>query len=208
MKDMEPHRELLLRYLDGNVLPGEEAQIAELLRSNPQARVFLRDVAEQAVTVADMARVEDRRQGVLAAREDWAGKQADATSGARGLRIRPARWSWAIAAAAMVALITGIYWLRPNAEPEIAEITGLTGSLQWTGNGGQVSHDLRVGAKLPGGTIEGIVPGSWFELEFKDGSTVTISGNSTLTFADHGQKKLYLKEGNVSGHAGGSGDAV
>ncbi|MHC4355224.1 MAG: ankyrin repeat domain-containing protein, partial [Planctomycetota bacterium] len=30
--------------------------------------------------------------------------------------------------------------------------------------------------------------------------TVTISGNSTLTFSDHGQKKLYLKEGNVSGN--------
>jgi hypothetical protein len=38
------------------------------------------------------------------------------------------------------------------------------------------------------------------ELEFNDGSTVTISGNSTLTFSDHGQKKLHLKEGNVSGN--------
>ena len=45
-----------------------------------------------------------------------------------------------------------------------------------------------------------MAPGSWFELEFNDGSTVTISGNSTLTFSDHGQKKLHLKEGSVSGN--------
>ena len=45
-----------------------------------------------------------------------------------------------------------------------------------------------------------MTPGSWFELEFNDGSTVTISGNSTLTFSDHGQKELHLKEGNVSGN--------
>ena len=31
--------------------------------------------------------------------------------------------------------------------------------------------------------------GSWFELEFIDGSAVTISGNSTLTFSDPGDKR-------------------
>ena len=63
-----------------------------------------------------------------------------------------------------------------------------------------MSNNPGVGAEPPGGTIEGMVPGSWFELEFNDGSTVTMSGNPTLTFSDHGQKKLYLKEGNVSGN--------
>ena len=43
-----------------------------------------------------------------------------------------------------------------------------------------------------------MTPSSWFELEFLDGSTVTISGNSTLTFSDYGQKKLHLKAGKVS----------
>jgi hypothetical protein len=113
---------------------------------------------------------------------------------------RLAGWPWAVAAAAVIALIASVYFQRPSAELEIAKITGLSGSLQWTGDGGRVFHDLRVGAELPGGTIEGMVPGSWFELEFNDGSTVTISGNSTLTFSDHGQKKLYLKEGSVSGN--------
>jgi len=106
----------------------------------------------------------------------------------------------AIAAAAVMALIAGVYLLRPMTERPIAQVTGLNGSLQWTGDGGRVSYDLTVGTKLSGGTIEGMTPGSWFELEFNDGSTVTMAGNSTLTFSDHGQKRLYLKKGNVSGN--------
>ncbi|MCP4830124.1 MAG: FecR domain-containing protein [Proteobacteria bacterium] len=51
------------------------------------------------------------------------------------------------------------------------------------------------GAELPGGTIEGMAPDSWFELEFHDGSTGMISGDSILTFSDPGQKELRLKQG-------------
>ncbi len=200
MKDAESHQELILRYLDGNLLPEEEARIADLLRCDPEARAFLREVAEQAVTVADMERVEERRRGELEARQDWEGNRRRVLSRLGGPRTRLTRWPWAVAAAAVVALIANVYLLRPNAELEIAKITGLSGSLQWTGDGGRVFHDLRVGTELPGGTVEGMAPGSWFELEFNDGSTVTISGNSMLTFSDHGQKKLHLKEGNMSGN--------
>jgi hypothetical protein len=55
--------------------------------------------------------------------------------------------------------------------------------------------------ELAAGTVEGLAPGSWFELEFNDGSTATISGNSMLTFSDHGQKMLHLKQGNLSSNA-------
>jgi len=200
MKNSESRQEFLLRYLDGNLLPEEEAQVADLLRNDPEARTFLREVAEQAVTVADMERVEQSQQRELEARQDWAGNQREALSRIRGPRIRFAGWPWAVAAAACVALIASVYFQWPILEPEIAKITGLSGSLQWTGDGGQVFYDLSVGTELPGGTVEGMTPSSWFELEFSDGSTVTISGNSTLTFSDHGQKKLYLKEGNMSGN--------
>ena len=200
MKENESNQELLLRYLDGNLLPEEKTRVADLLRSDAAARAFLREVAEQAVTVADAERVKERRQGELGARQDWAGNRRQAPGRIRGPRDRFAGWPWAVAAAASVALIASVYLVRPGAELEIAKITGLNGSLQWTGDGGRVFNDLRVGTELPGGTIEGMTPGSWFELEFNDGSTVTISGNSTLTFSDYGQKKLHLKEGSVSGN--------
>ncbi len=97
-------------------------------------------------------------------------------------------------------LASSLYFQRPRAERPIATITGLNGSFQWTGDGGLVYQELGVGAELSGGTVEGMTPGSWFELEFNDGSTVTISGNSMLTFSELGQKELHLKEGNVSGN--------
>ena len=200
MKDAESRQELLLRYLDGNLLPEEEARVADLLRCDPEARAFLREVAEQAVTVADAERVKQRRRRELEARQDWAGNRPEALTRIGGLRTRFARWPWAVAAVAVIALVASVYFQRPSDEREIAKITGLSGSLQWTGDGGRVFYGLQVGTELPGGTIEGMVPGSWFELEFNDGSTVTISGNSTLTFSDYGQKKLYLKEGSVSGN--------
>ncbi|MDP6721271.1 MAG: FecR family protein, partial [Pirellulaceae bacterium] len=119
---------------------------------------------------------------------------------------RFARWSMmAVAATIVVALSAGlIYQLtqsesgNPDASNTIARITGLSGSLIWTGDGGKVVRDMTVGTELAGGTIEGIAPDSWFELQFHDGSTVMISGTSTLTFADFGQKLLRLREGRLS----------
>ena len=142
-------------------------------------------------------------EGETPAQLDAASSGRDSDNTPRGSTVRLARlarWSPAAVAAAVVVLIATLYFQQPRAEHQIAKITGLSGSLQWTGDGGRVFHDLSVGTELPGGTVEGMAPGSWFELEFNDGSTVTISGNSMLTFSDHGQKKLHLKEGSVSGN--------
>jgi hypothetical protein len=87
---------------------------------------------------------------------------------------------------------------RPIAAAPIATITGLSGSLIWTGDRGELVRDIKVGRELAGGTIEGMAPDSWFELQFNDGSTVMISGTSMLTFADTGQKTLRLREGTFS----------
>ena len=190
MRDTDSTEELLLKYLDGNLSPQEEAEVADLLRSNAQARAFLRDVAEQAVTVADVERTEGSHQHALEAKQGWAGRR----------RRRMGAWSWALGAAACLVLMANIAFYMVNTERKIVTITGVSGPLRWTGSGGRVFHDLRIGTKLSGGTVEGLTPGSWFELTFDDDSTVTLSGNSTLTFSDHGQKTLYLKAGNLSSH--------
>ena len=190
MKETDSTQELLLRYLDGNLSPKEEAEVADLLRSNAQARAFLRDVAEQAVTVADRERARGSHQHALEKKQNWAGSR----------RRRWTAWSWVLGAAACLALIANISFFVANTEPKIVTITGMSGPVRWTGSGGRVFHDLRIGTKLSGGTVEGLTPGSWFELTFDDDSTITLSGNATLTFADHGQKTLYLKDGSLSSH--------
>ena len=84
---------------------------------------------------------------------------------------------------------------RRDSDMSIARITGLSGSLIWTGDRGQIVREHENRTELAGGTIEGMAPDSWFELQFNDGSTVMISGTATLTFADRGQKELRLREG-------------
>ena len=85
-----------------------------------------------------------------------------------------------------------------DSDKPIARVKGLSGSLVYTGDRGAVHNDLAMGSRLSGGTIEGMTPDAWFELEFSDGSTIMISGVSMLTFSDEGQKKLRLKEGGFS----------
>ena len=61
-----------------------------------------------------------------------------------------------------------------------------------------MNRNLHAGSKLFGGTIEGMGPDAWLELEFKDASQVVIAGNSILTISDLGQKELRLREGSFS----------
>ena len=113
------------------------------------------------------------------------------------------RWTmatgWLVAALAASLLLA--FFAVPNGKNEdktIATVIGVDGPLQWTGSGGQVRSDLSVGMKLPGGTIDGVSPDSWFSLQFDDGSVIVTSGNSMLAFSDLGQKVLHLKAGRLS----------
>ena len=124
---------------------------------------------------------------------------------------RYARALLAIAAVIVIGLTATLYYQNVNKGRNIARITGMNGTLTWIGDGGQIvqgagssqtetrwSNVLSEGAELPGGTIEGMAPDSWFELEFHDGSTGMISGDSILTFSDERQKELRLKQGRFS----------
>ena len=108
------------------------------------------------------------------------------------------KWPFAVAAAAVVVSIASVGFWRPKAEPEIVRITELNGAVQWTGGGGQVVADLHVGSSLPGGTVESLSADSWTDLKFRDGSTVTVSGQSVLTISERQQKELHLRTGNLS----------
>ena len=211
MSDDSELNDLVDRHLHGELTESEKERLVELLDSDAAARKGFVEQAHWNTRLADVLRAGCQIRHTLTAPDADDGADAQVVTRAGTMRKRKSpltlnRVLCAAAAAIIVALATRLYFQHPegperppHAARPIATITGLSGSLQWTGDGGRVFHDLSVGTGLPGGTIEGMEPGSWFELEFNDGSTVTISGSSVLTFSDDGQKKLYLKEGSVSG---------
>lgn len=112
MEQTELHHELLLRYLDGNLSPVEEAEVNDLLGRDPEARAFLRQVAEQAVTIADMQRTEDNHN--LALEMEVLPDQKSNPGQNLSLRDRSdnvwERWPWIIATAALITMIVNFFF--------------------------------------------------------------------------------------------------
>lgn len=201
MSNNSDWQELVDRHLRGELNESETERLAELLDSDTSAR---RDFVEQVqwdTRFADVLRESSDAPTPLgeAVAEDRADAMpAKSTIARRTPPMTAMRTLLALATLALVALAASLHFQEPDSEPHIARITGLSGSLIWTGDAGRIERELTLGSELFGGTIEGMAPDSWFELEFNDGSKVMISGNSMLTFSDHGQKRLRLKEGSLS----------
>ena len=194
MSDSRDWNELIDRHLHGELNESEKERLAELLDSDSSARKEFVEQSQWDTRLAETLR--GRRDGdqelqavALLTESAAKGSKSKTTTFVKALL--------AIAAVVIIALTASLYLQRPIAERQIAKLTGLSGPLQWTGDGGRVHYNLSVGAELAGGTVEGMTPSSWFELEFNDGSTVTISGDSMLTFSDHGQKKTLSQRGQL-----------
>ncbi|MCH8148762.1 MAG: FecR domain-containing protein [Planctomycetes bacterium] len=206
MNEKHDLEELMDRQLRGELDESETERLAELLDSDPTARREFVEHAQWDTRFAEVLREKDVEECA-----DAMFAERTATKHERPPRITLPRLLLAVSAVVIVTLSVGLLYQqssanrriaeitkvnqRPMAEPPIAKITGLSGTLIWTGDRGRIVRDVTVGTKLPGGTIEGMAPDSWFELEFNDGSTVMISGTTMLTFADAGQKELRLREG-------------
>ncbi|MFP6669714.1 MAG: FecR family protein [Pirellulales bacterium] len=185
MKDQDEFEGLIDRHLRGELNEAEKARLAERLDSDAAAR---QEFVEQAHWDTEFAEALRESRDPLPEPSSVTAERSTSLS----------RWPLAVAAAVVVALVAGVYFLRPSDERPIARIIGLSGTLIWTGDHGQIVRDIEVGTELAGGTIEGMAPDSWLELQFNDSSTVMISGTSMLTFADLGQKELRLREGILS----------
>ncbi|MDG1896314.1 MAG: FecR family protein [Fuerstiella sp.] len=203
--------ELIDRHLRGELNDSEKERLTELLDTSATAR---QEFVEQAHWDTEFAEaLRESRQSPRDADLLAAGRAK--TDGQWASKPTFLRLLLGAAVVVIVALSAGlIYQLgypeagipetnniatqRRVSDESIARITGLSGSLIWTGDRGQIVRDVKIGTELAGGTIEGMAPDSWFELQFNDGSTVMISGTSMLTFADLGQKHLRLREGRLS----------
>ncbi|MAR09561.1 MAG: hypothetical protein CL681_06265 [Blastopirellula sp.] len=210
MNERNDWEEFIDRHLRGELNEAEMERLAQRLDSDATARQQFVEHVQWDTELSEALRESSHSFGEA---ESLVTKQSSPKS--ERTNVKFLRLMLAAAAVVIVALSGGlIYQLaqtkslsietdniaeQPRAsEPSIAKITGLSGALIWTGDRGQIVRKITVGTELAGGTIEGLAPDSWFELQFHDGSTVMISGTSVLTFADLGQKKLRLREGRLS----------
>ena len=198
MNPNDAPRELLLRYLDGRLTSEERLRVAELLRTDSQARAFLREVAEQAVMVADLEQIALARQEELHSRP-----VSPAVQGHKIVPVRFRSWRWGVAAAVMLTLLAVFaYQLVPAFKPGMVRVSKVTGSSQFFGSKGKSENMLTPGASLGAGdTLETRSCDAWIELKLRDGSTITIAGHSTLRIleAQHGTKRFELLQGSLWG---------
>ncbi len=190
-------------WLDGRISEAESEALQQELRESAEARATFNRFAQLDAVIREVADTESF--GAIS--------QAGETSASIGKpsTARYFKTSLALALGVIVALSATLYIRHVNSNRSIARVNGLNGGLIWIGNGGEIVQDsdspqtatrwsnvLNKEAELPGGTIEGTAPDSWFEMEFHDGSTAMIFGDSILTFSDQGQKELRLKQGRFS----------
>ena len=199
MNTNQTRDELFERHLQGELSDVEKEHVAELLDSDAAARQQFVELAQWDTELGETIREHAEPKDILPS-----GQGTRERGGTNTFLLS----TFATLTVLFILLSSFLYLqIRTDFAPEekivlshtasrpIATITGLKGSLLWTGNQGEFVLDMHVGRELTGGTIEGLAPDSWFELQFQDGSIVTISGTSMLTFADVGQKKLRLKQG-------------
>ena len=188
---------LVRRYQDQQLNNEEIRQLDALLRTDADAREIFMQETNLIAAIEDIACEQDQSPCADHAVHPLSTQPSDASSRLSSPWIMATGWLLAVVAASLL-VATFVSDTANTQTDTIATIMGVNGPLQWTGNGGQVRSDLSVGMQLPGGTIDGVSPESWFSLQFDDGSVVVTSGNSMLAFSDLGQKVLHLKAGRLS----------
>tara|TARA_B100001250_G_scaffold78144_1_gene64132 strand:- start:864 stop:2147 length:1284 start_codon:yes stop_codon:yes gene_type:complete len=177
----EEQNELLLRHLNGQLGPNEEAKVADLLRGNAEARTFLRAVAEQAVVVADVERLDQHKPQ---------------TAKVVTPIFRPLKW--AVAAAAAFVLLSA-FVIATTPPRHTAKVIAVLGPCQYIAADGKVQDEVKVGTLLRvGDTIRSRSSSAWVKLDLNNGSLMTIAGRSRLRLLNvDGRRGFQLANGNL-----------
>ncbi len=181
----EDRDDLLMRYLDGAASPEHLAALEKLLLADPEARAFLRDIAVQAVSMANFGREATYELPIH-------GIQAPDRSLSR-------RWTYyLLATAAVVAVLFAMAFLRRLPEQEVVTLTEASGAISWSSEGGGWRTALGKGARLGPGTLSVEGGKSTAQVAFRDGTRVTLVGDSEATFSAGNQKSLVLRKGSLT----------
>jgi len=173
---------LIQRLLDGTLTPAEHAVINQRLRDDAELRQHLRDIAEQAVSMGDMTR---QRETDTCARFD---------SGA----VRSVRATHWLALAASVAVLAFSAWLFLNShDAPVLTLVDSSGTVVWN-HGGEMRVNVSEGEKLAAGTLETLGETASAQLKFADGTLISLTGESELSFSEENQKLLVLRKGSLS----------
>lgn len=195
MNDNTAKNDLLLRHLDDRTDDDERRHVHEILRTDPEARAYVREVAEHAVIVADLERI-----GAAARDEIHSRPRAvlGSTHVEKAGRFRS--WPWGVIAASLALLAIVSLQVFATFSPTILRVSKVTGSSQCVDARGQTDHALGAGTSLGAGdTLETRSCDAWIELSLRDGSTMTIAGNSTLRIleADREATRFNLLRGSL-----------
>ena len=181
MTSNEDQNELLLRYLDGSLDPSDQAIVGDLLRGDAGARAFLRGVAEQAVVVADVERIDRHKP-----------------QPARVVAPEFHPWKWAVAAAAALVFLAA-FVIASIPPGHVAKVSAILGPCQYIAADGKVQNEVKAGTVLRvGDTIRTRSSSTWVKLALNDGSVMTIAGRSRLRLLNvDGRRGVQLAYGNL-----------
>lgn len=183
MTNEEGNLELLLQYLDGRLDPAATKELEERLAREPGLRRAMLEIAEQAVMVGDLARMDGDRK-VYLSRLSGAGEQQVGVvpSSLSGWFLGHSRGIFLALVLIAVIGVSGFAY-AVKSRSALAHVENVTGALQYIANSG-IAHDaLDQGVGLyPGDTIESRSCDSWITLTLLSDAKLTIAGNSSVRF--------------------------
>lgn len=173
---------LALKYIDGTLSPSELARLNEHLRASSSARERLTQIATQAVVLADISRMQPRKSARPPEPSPFSSYRS----------------AWFKAAAALLVLTAGIAVFWTGRQGESVVLVECVGGANWYGASDEMRSGLIAGMRLTDGTLALDGEASSAQIRFADGTQITLSGGTELTYSSDGQKRLHLKSGTIT----------
>ena len=175
-------RELINEWCSGNIDPESMEELDDLLNRSPENRQLFLEYRAAESALRSVAY--DHEEAMPPNQTRWQ------------------TYAIGILATCVIVLLASAVVFWPSPSNTIATISGKSGAVLWTGDGGEVFHDLNAGDAIGGGTLETLASDSWAKITFPDGSNLAVSGHSAITISEQkDQKIMRLREGTISLHA-------